>query len=112
MRTVVPHSSAMLLGNQQLSMFLSATVDSVPPDAEWQHFLKLNHVVLPDVPEKTLDDVQWDGKGHELTSVVMEGMLERQTSFLKSWKPGESRIRASDAAAWLTSSLPIKPTSF
>ncbi|BGP23045.1 PH domain containing protein [Rhodotorula toruloides] len=80
-------NSAMLLGNQQLSMFLSATVDSVPPDAEWQHFLKLNHVVLPDVAEKTLDDVQWDGKGHELTSVVMEGMLERQTSFLKSWKP-------------------------
>ncbi|GJN88320.1 hypothetical protein Rhopal_001285-T1 [Rhodotorula paludigena] len=80
-------NSAMLLGNQQLSMFLSATVDSVPPEAEWAHFVKLNHVLASSVPEKTLDDVVWDGKGDPLTSVVLEGLLERQTSFLKSWKP-------------------------
>ncbi|GAA6051519.1 hypothetical protein JCM3770_000394 [Rhodotorula araucariae] len=80
-------NSNMLLGNQQLSMFLSATVDSVPPEAEWAHFLRLNHVVLPDVAEKTLDDVLWAGKGDPLTTVVLEGMLERQTSFLRSWKP-------------------------
>ncbi|BGP46314.1 hypothetical protein JCM10450v2_002156 [Rhodotorula kratochvilovae] len=80
-------NSNMLLGNQQLSMFLSATVDSVPPEAEWAHFLRLNHIVLPDVADKTLDGVLWDGKGDPLTTVVLEGMLERQTSFLRSWKP-------------------------
>lgn len=80
----------MLLGNQQQSMFLSATVDSVPPDAEWHHFLRLNHLVLPDTRPKTLDDVVWDGKGDVLTTIVREGLLERQTSILKSWKPGPS----------------------
>ncbi|TNY21749.1 hypothetical protein DMC30DRAFT_435080 [Rhodotorula diobovata] len=80
-------NSSMLLGNQQQSMFLSATVDSVPPDAEWHHFLRLNHLVLPDTRPKTLDDVKWEGKGDPLTSVVREGLLERQTSILKSWKP-------------------------
>ncbi|KPV76120.1 uncharacterized protein RHOBADRAFT_53104 [Rhodotorula graminis WP1] len=80
-------NSSMLLGNQQQSMFLSATVDSVPPDAEWHHFLRLNHLVLPDTRPKTLDDVVWNGKGDVLTTVVREGLLERQTSILKSWKP-------------------------
>ncbi|GAA5904938.1 hypothetical protein JCM8208_007230 [Rhodotorula glutinis] len=80
-------NSSMLLGNQQQSMFLSATVDSVPPDGEWHHFLRLNHLVLPDTRPKTLDDVVWDGKGDVLTTIVREGLLERQTSILKSWKP-------------------------
>ncbi|GAA5859083.1 hypothetical protein JCM1840_003741 [Sporobolomyces johnsonii] len=80
-------NSAMLLGNQQLSMFLSATVDSVPPDAEWTHFLKLNHTIPPSLPAKTLEDVNYEGKGDPMTAVLCEGALERQTSFLRSWKP-------------------------
>ncbi|GAA5967355.1 hypothetical protein JCM21900_000345 [Sporobolomyces salmonicolor] len=80
-------NSAMLLGNQQLSMFLSATVDSVPPDAEWAHFLKLNHTIPPSLPAKTLEDVKYEGKGDPMTAVLCEGALERQTSFLRSWKP-------------------------
>ncbi|GAA6025648.1 hypothetical protein JCM11491_006678 [Sporobolomyces phaffii] len=79
-------NSAMLLGNQQLSMFLSATVDSVPPESEWSHFLKLNHSIPPETPAKTLKDIEWEGKGDERCGILLEGALERQTSFLKSWK--------------------------
>ncbi|GAA5900497.1 uncharacterized protein JCM6883_002863 [Sporobolomyces salmoneus] len=79
-------NSAMLLGNQQLSMFLSATVDSVPPESEWSHFLKLNHAIPADAPTKTLKDVEWEGKGDERCGILLEGALERQTSFLRSWK--------------------------
>ncbi|GAA5875292.1 hypothetical protein JCM16303_000572 [Sporobolomyces ruberrimus] len=80
-------NSAMLLANQQLSMFLSATVDSVPPESEWNHFLKLNHSIPPETPTRTLKDVEWTGKGDERCGILLEGHLERQTSFLKSWKP-------------------------
>ncbi|GAA5839720.1 hypothetical protein JCM11251_002572 [Rhodosporidiobolus azoricus] len=80
-------NSSTLLNAQQHSMFLSATVDSLPSDAEWSHFLKLNHALLPDTPPKTIKDVVYDGKGDALTGVVMEGLLERQSSFLRSWKP-------------------------
>ncbi|GAA5944549.1 uncharacterized protein JCM15063_004918 [Sporobolomyces koalae] len=81
------NNSSMLLGNQQLSMFLSATVDSVPPESEWSHFLKLNHTISPELPPKTLNDVEWQGKGDERCQIVLEGTLDRQTSFLKTWKP-------------------------
>jgi hypothetical protein len=92
-------NSNMLLGNQQLTMFLSATVDSVPPESEWNHFLKLNHSIPLDLPSKTLKDLpEWkteqEGEGggtsriHDdrCNKVLAEGSLERQTSFLKSWK--------------------------
>ncbi|BGP14140.1 hypothetical protein JCM10213_002437 [Rhodosporidiobolus nylandii] len=82
-------NSATHLHIQQLSMFLSASVDSLPSDAEWAHFLKLNHVPHPDAPPapKTVGSVEYDGKGDARTGVVMEGLLERQSSFLRSWKP-------------------------
>ncbi|GAA6062015.1 hypothetical protein JCM10212_006090 [Sporobolomyces blumeae] len=80
-------NSAMLLGNQQLSMFLSATVDSVPPESEWIHFLRLNHAIPRSTPLKSIEHVAWEGKGDERCDVVREGVLERQTSFLRSWKP-------------------------
>ncbi|GAA5879004.1 hypothetical protein JCM8547_000173 [Rhodosporidiobolus lusitaniae] len=80
-------SSATHLNAQQHSMFLSATVDSLPSDAEWAHFVKLNHSVHPDTPGRTLAEVGYEGRGDPLTGVVMEGLLERQTSFLRSWKP-------------------------
>ncbi|GAA5968275.1 hypothetical protein JCM3765_000870 [Sporobolomyces pararoseus] len=81
-------NSDMLLGNQQLSMFLSATVDSVPPESEWNYFLKLNHTIPTDLPFKTLKDLEWKGKGDEKCKILLQGNnLERQTSFLKSWKP-------------------------
>ncbi|GAA5824512.1 hypothetical protein JCM5353_000335 [Sporobolomyces roseus] len=79
-------NSAMLLGTQQLSMFLSATVDSVPPELEWNHFLKLNHTIPSDLPPKTLSDLEWEGKGDERCGIIKEGLLERQTSWIKSWK--------------------------
>ncbi|GAA5980822.1 hypothetical protein JCM5350_003719 [Sporobolomyces pararoseus] len=80
-------NSGMLLGNQQLSMFLSATVDSVPPESEWNYFLKLNHTIPQETPLKSLKDVDWKGKGDDRCMILLEGNLERQTSFLKSWKP-------------------------
>ncbi|GAA6012364.1 hypothetical protein JCM10207_007058 [Rhodosporidiobolus poonsookiae] len=80
-------NSATLLTAQQHSMFLSATVDSIPSDAEWAHFLKLNHALPLDARKKAVADVAYDGRGDRLTGVVKEGMLERQTSFLRSWKP-------------------------
>lgn len=81
-------SSATHLNAQQHSMFLSAAVDSIEPSAEWEHFLKLNHAVLPETPARTLLDVLFEGKGDERTGVVREGLLERQSSWIKSWKPG------------------------
>ncbi|GAA6034167.1 hypothetical protein JCM8097_003763 [Rhodosporidiobolus ruineniae] len=80
-------NSATLLNAQQHSMFLSAAIDSIPSDAEWAHFLKLNHAVLPSTPAKSPKTAPYAGRGDPLTGVVMEGLLERQTSFLRSWKP-------------------------
>ncbi|GAA5912834.1 hypothetical protein JCM6882_000441 [Rhodosporidiobolus microsporus] len=111
-------NSSTLLNAQQHSMFLSATVDSLPSDAEWHHFLKLNHALPPDAPPKTLRDVAYDGKGDALTGVVMEGLLERQSSFLRSWKPAYFLLTPSGhlhvyppppAAATSTSSAPSSP---
>lgn len=81
--------SASLLESHQLGMFLAATVDAVPNDKEWLHFAVDQHMIIPDdEPDRTIDDLEWVGKGHELTHLVKEGLLERQTSILKSWKPG------------------------
>lgn len=87
--------SASLLESHQLGMFLAATVDAVPNDKEWHHFAAVDKglTVPDDEPDRTLDDLEWVGKGHELTRLVKEGLLERQTSILKSWKPG-ARVRA------------------
>ena len=81
--------SASLLESHQLGMFLAATVDAVPNDKEWHHFAVESAMTVPDdEPDRTIDDLEWVGKGHELTHLVKEGLLERQTSILKSWKPG------------------------
>ncbi|GAA5992471.1 hypothetical protein JCM10908_000833 [Rhodotorula pacifica] len=83
--------SSLLLESQQLGMFLAATVDAVPNDKEWGFFATaedgLKATIAEETPERTVKDVEWVGKGHELTTVVKEGLLERQTSILKSWKP-------------------------
>ncbi|GAA5882431.1 hypothetical protein JCM3774_001838 [Rhodotorula dairenensis] len=79
------HSSTLLEAHQ-LGMFLAATVDAVPNDKEWLHFVTAAGRDLH-APERSLADVDWVGKGHPLTAVVKEGLLERQTSILKSWKP-------------------------
>ncbi|GAA5971615.1 hypothetical protein JCM11641_000662 [Rhodosporidiobolus odoratus] len=80
-------NSSTHLSAQQLSMFLSASVDSLPSDLEWQHFLKLNHSIPPDTPAKRLIDVEYEGKGDPRTSVVLEGNVERKGGFWGSWKP-------------------------
>lgn len=82
--------SSVLLESQQLGMFLAATVDAVPTDAEWSHFVEKGFTVPDEAPRREIGQLEWDGKSHEVTRVVKEGLLERQTSILKSWKPGAS----------------------
>ncbi|KAI5480244.1 PH domain containing protein, partial [Pseudohyphozyma bogoriensis] len=78
-------NSTMLLENQQRSMFLSANVDSVHPDAEWTHFQKLNYLIPRDLPATPLDDIEHVHKGDPQTIAIRSGVLERQKRFLKTW---------------------------
>ncbi|KAL8276516.1 hypothetical protein RQP46_011064 [Phenoliferia psychrophenolica] len=79
-------NSNMLLGNQQRSVILSANVDSLPLDAEWSHFTKLNHLLPRDTAPILFESVDYPHKDDVLTGTILEGHLERQKRFVKTWK--------------------------
>lgn len=79
-------SSNLLLGNQQRSVLLSANVDSLPLDAEWTHFTKLNHILPRSLPPTDASSIDYAGKADPLTSPLRSGPLERQKRFVKTWK--------------------------
>ncbi|ORY79742.1 hypothetical protein BCR35DRAFT_325252 [Leucosporidium creatinivorum] len=81
-------NSNMLLGNQQRSMILSAGVDCVGPDTEWNHFLTLNHVIPASTPARSIDNLDYPGHEDPMTVPLKEGMLERQKRIMKSWTTG------------------------
>lgn len=98
----------MLLGNQQRSIMLSAGVDSIAPDTEWNFFAKLNHLIPKDTPPKDPDQLEYAGRDDPLTVTLKEGMLERQSSWIKSWKSAFYLLTPSGFLhSYPTSSSPI-----
>ncbi|KAM0749125.1 hypothetical protein T439DRAFT_327620 [Meredithblackwellia eburnea MCA 4105] len=79
-------NSNLLLGNQQRSVLLSANVDSLPVDVEWNYFTKLNHLLPASLAPTKAEDVEYEGRNEPLTNMVREGYLERQKRFVRSWK--------------------------
>lgn len=69
-------------------MLLSGEVDAIPPEAEWNHFVKLNHSIPSDTQPREVKDIDFTGRDDPLTQPVREGTLERQKRFLKTWSPG------------------------
>ncbi|SGZ22086.1 BQ5605_C022g09427 [Microbotryum silenes-dioicae] len=80
-------NSNLLLTNQQQSMILSAGVDGVAPETEWNYFQRSNFTIPPETPLRSPDEVTYVGRDDALTEPVKEGLLDRQSRILKSWKP-------------------------
>ncbi|SCV69036.1 BQ2448_2056 [Microbotryum intermedium] len=103
-------NSNLLLTNQQRSMMLSAGVDGVAPEVsrlighrhlettaqltgngrdqtEWNYFQRSNFTIPSETPLRSPDEVTYVGRDDALTEPVKEGLLDRQSRILKSWKP-------------------------
>lgn len=81
-------NSNMLLSNQQRSVLLSATIDSIPSDAEWNHFASSTDSVVPaDAEEQHADSIDIPTRDDPTTKPLREGPLERQKGWVKTWKP-------------------------
>lgn len=85
-------NSNMLLSNQQRSVLLSATIDSIPSDAEWNHFANpsVGQAVPLDAEPQQADEIDIPNRQDPQTEPLRQGLLERQKGWVKTWKPGSS----------------------
>ncbi|KAK4698547.1 hypothetical protein P7C70_g7726, partial [Phenoliferia sp. Uapishka_3] len=56
------------------------------PQAEWNHFKSLNHILPRDTPPTVPEEIDFIGKDDLMTASVREGLMERQKRFVKTWK--------------------------
>lgn len=62
---------------------------AMPKDHEWNGFV-LNdpHFINPNIPLRSLEEIEFPGKHHPAAAEVRAGMLERKSKYLKSYTPG------------------------
>lgn len=62
---------------------------TIPKDKEWTRFVESDqHFVSPDVPLRSVEEIEYPGKHHPAAAEVRAGMLERKSKYLKSYTPG------------------------
>ncbi|GAA5851232.1 hypothetical protein JCM8547_004175 [Rhodosporidiobolus lusitaniae] len=74
------------LDSRQELVKLTHRVDAIAPDAEWNHFSRLNHLIPPTTPTRSLDLIEYPERDHPATKPIKEGLLERKKRFSKIWK--------------------------
>lgn len=61
----------------------------MPKDREWDNFVTTNdHMVDPQIPVRSLEQITYAGKDHPAALDVRSGMLERKSKYLKNYTPG------------------------
>ncbi|GAB7355329.1 hypothetical protein MBLNU459_g5859t1 [Dothideomycetes sp. NU459] len=78
---------------------MTATSQRVPPDFEWNGFVKRNNQVLidPSVPARSVENIAFPNQNHKATQPLIAGSLERKGKMLKKY----------DAAYWV-----VTPSKF
>jgi len=68
---------------------IASTAANIPPNFEWNGFLKRNGNVLisPDAPPRSIDNLSFPNQGHRATKPLIEGTLERKSRGLGGYKP-------------------------
>jgi hypothetical protein len=62
---------------------------SMPRDYEWNSFIELDeHLVDPRVAIRSVENIHYPGRDHELAQEVRAGLLERKSKYLKSYTAG------------------------
>ncbi|OBT72041.1 hypothetical protein VF21_08910 [Pseudogymnoascus sp. 05NY08] len=62
---------------------------AMPRDYEWNSFIELDeHFVDPRVPMRSVENIHYPGRDHELAQEVRAGLLERKSKYLKSYTAG------------------------
>jgi hypothetical protein len=68
---------------------MEKNIVQIPSDIEWDDFVHRDpNMVDPNVPLRTIEDIQYPGYNHPSTVVIRAGQLERRTKYLKSYAPG------------------------
>lgn len=62
---------------------------AMPRDYEWNSFIESDeHFVDPRVPMRSVENIHYPGRDHELAQEVRAGLLERKSKYLKSYTAG------------------------
>lgn len=62
---------------------------SMPRDYEWNSFIESDeHLVDPRIPIRSIENIHYPGRDHELAQEVRAGLLERKSKYLKSYTAG------------------------
>ncbi len=61
----------------------------MPRDYEWTEFVEHDpNFVNPNIPLRSIEDIEYPGKHHPTAAEVRVGMLERKSKYLKSYTAG------------------------
>jgi len=63
------------------------TAQRIPPDFEWNGFVKRNAAILidPSAPKRTVENIGFANQNHKSTQPMIAGSLERQSGLLKKY---------------------------
>lgn len=72
---------------------MTSTAQQIPPDFEWNGFIKRNNAILidPSSPPRSIESISFPNQDHAATKPLIAGSLERKGKMLKKY----------DAAYWV-----------
>lgn len=78
--------------DQTRSMYgdMVSTAQRIPPDFEWNGFVKRNNQVLidPSAPKRSVENIAFPNQDHRATQPLIAGSLERKGKVLKKYETG------------------------
>ncbi|GAA5916560.1 hypothetical protein JCM6882_002540 [Rhodosporidiobolus microsporus] len=79
-------SAKVHLDARQSLVKLTQQNAAIAPDAEWRHFLSLNHLLPPSTPARDLDLLDYPHRNDAATRPLKEGVMERKKKWTREWK--------------------------